>query len=83
MADARVVLLAPPIPEVAQQVAATAPQGFALISLPNGASDQEKVEALRDADFLMIHPGSISEDVLRSAARLKLIQLLRVVYGCM
>jgi phosphoglycerate dehydrogenase-like enzyme len=38
--------------------------------------DEEKIPLIREADFLILFPGHISERVLRSASRLKLIQLV-------
>ena len=78
MAPARAVLLTSMSVEVNQQIAGYAPDDVMTTMLANSATDEEKIAALADADFLLIHPGDISDAVLRSAKHLKLVQLLRV-----
>jgi phosphoglycerate dehydrogenase-like enzyme len=80
MAPARAVLLTSMSVEVNQQIAGYAPDDVMTTMLANSATDEEKIAALADADFLLIHPGDISDAVLRSAKHLKLVQLLRVGY---
>ena len=43
----------------------------------------EKISLVQEADFLILFPGQISEQVLRSAPRLKLIQLVAAGYDSM
>lgn len=83
MVEARAVLLTGMPDEVARQIAGYAPEGFVTTILSNQDPDDEKIEALKDADFLLIHPGEISERVVRSASKLKLIQLLRAGHELM
>lgn len=80
MAEARVALITGMSAEVNRQIAGYAPDGFTTNILSNDAADEEKIETLKAADFLLIHPGSISERALRAAPKLKLVQLLRMGY---
>ncbi|MCZ6680447.1 MAG: 2-hydroxyacid dehydrogenase [Candidatus Poribacteria bacterium] len=60
-----------------------APPGFEVSVHPNTLTDEEKIPLVQDADFLILFPGRISERVLRSARRLKLIQLVSAGYESM
>lgn len=53
-----------------------APPDYEVITQPITLPDEEKIPLIREADFLILFPGYISEGVLRSASRLKLIQLV-------
>ena len=55
-------------------------EGFELTWLPRRVSDEEKLPLMREADFLVLHPAQISEDLLRAAKTLRLIQLLTAGY---
>lgn len=83
MSHARVVLLTSLPAAINHQIASFAPEGFVTTICANNVSDAEKINALKDADFLLIHPGTIAAHVLRSAPKLKLVQLLRVGYELM
>lgn len=63
-----------------KEVAGYAPPNVTTLMLSSDASDGRKVAALKDADFLMLHPGTLSEPVMRAATRLKFVQLLRAGY---
>lgn len=83
MSQARAVLLTSMPTEINNQITSFAPEGFVTTILSNSVPDEEKINALQDADFLLIHPGNIAAHVLRSAPKLKLVQLLRVGYELM
>src|SRR5262245_38198693 len=83
MPHAHAVLLTSLPAEITQQIVSLAPDGFVTTILSNRVPDAEKIAALHDADFLLIHPGDIAERVLRAAPKLRLIQLLRVGYELM
>lgn len=83
MPHAHAVLLTSLPAEITQQIASLAPGGFVTTILSNRVPDAEKIAALHDADFLLIHPGDIAERVLRAAPKLRLIQLLRAGYELM
>lgn len=48
--------------------------------LSNDASDTEKAAALKTAEYLILHPATISDDLLEQASNLKLLQLLSAGY---
>lgn len=54
---------------------ATTPEGFTTITVSNEATDDEKIAALADADFIFGCMPALSEPVLRTVPALKLIQL--------
>ncbi len=83
MVGAKAVLITGMPDAVNRQIAGYAPEGFVTTILSHQDPDDETVDALRDADFLLIHPGEISERVVRSATKLKLIQLLRAGHELM
>jgi phosphoglycerate dehydrogenase-like enzyme len=56
------------------------PDGFDVAWRPLKAPDQDKIPILREAEFLVLHPAEISPALLRSAPRLRLIQLLTAGY---
>ena len=67
-----------------QQVAdifnALAPAGFEIAWIPSGLSDAEKIEHLRDVEFVVLHPAILPGSVMREAKSLRLIQLLAAGY---
>lgn len=56
------------------------PEGFDVSWKPHRLSDNEKIDLIRDVEFLVLHPAAISVDVLREAKSLQLIQLLAAGY---
>lgn len=69
--------------DLVRLILAEAPPGFGSVWLPRSASDSEKIAEAQDADFLMLYPGIISEDVLRACGRLRHIQLLSAGFDSM
>jgi phosphoglycerate dehydrogenase-like enzyme len=65
---------------VAEILQEGAPAGFDVSSRPTGASDEEKIALLEEADFLVLHPAKLSADLMRRAKKLRLIQLLTAGY---
>ena len=57
-----------------------APEGFEVSYASSKLSDAEKISLIKDAEYVMLHPGVISGDVLREAKSLKLIQSLTAGY---
>ena len=62
--------------ELAEQVIAPAPKEWEVSVLPHNLPVSEKADRASDADFLILFPGSLEEAVLRSAPKLKLVQLV-------
>ena len=62
--------------EVIELVSSFAPQDYEIIGLQESASEKERVAAVKDADFIILHELPLSEHVLQSASKLRLLQLL-------
>jgi len=80
MADMKVVFFTNIDAELRQVVADKALPGMDVVTAPADMDDDEKIELVRDADFIMLFPGKISDRVLQSAPKCKLIQLLSAGY---
>jgi len=80
MAGAKVVFFTNLDPELRQVVVDKALPGMDVTAAPSDMDDDEKIELVRDADFIMLFPGRISDRVLQAAKKCKLIQLLSAGY---
>ena len=83
MASPKVVFFTSLSQEIASLVVSFAPPEFQVQTRSNATSDEEKTDLVRDADFLLLFPASISDRVLEEAGRLKLIQLMSAGYDGM
>ena len=83
MADMKVVFFTNIDAELRQVVADKALPGMDVVTAPADMDDDEKIELVRDADFIMLFPGKISDRVLQAATKCKLIQLLSAGYDDM
>ena len=66
--------------QVAEIFQGKAPKGFETTWRPHRLPNDEKLPLVREADFLVLHPAEIAEDVLREAKKLRLLQLLTAGY---
>ena len=66
--------------DLSTQITAAAPADFQIDTYPADITDADKIAIVADADGLILFPGRISSEVLRTAPHLKLIQLLRAGY---
>ena len=80
MADMKIVFFTNIDAELRQVVADKALPGMDVVTAPADMDDDEKIELVRDADFIMLFPGKISDRVLQAAPKCKLIQLLSAGY---
>ena len=80
MADMKIVFFTNIDAELRQVVADKALPGMDVVTAPANMDDDEKVELVKDADFIMLFPGKISDRVLQAASKCKLIQLLSAGY---
>jgi len=80
MAGMKVVFFTNIDAELRQVVADKALPGMDVVTAPADMDDDEKIELVRDADFIMLFPGKISDRVLQAATKCKLIQLLSAGY---
>jgi phosphoglycerate dehydrogenase-like enzyme len=63
-------------PENVSELVGVAPPGFETDVYPTALADAEKAALVEDADFVILFPPVLSNDVLRAATRLRLIQLV-------
>ena len=80
MADVKVVFFTNLDAELRQVVVDKALPGMDVTAAPADMDDDDKIELVRDADFIMLFPGKISDRVLQAATKCKLIQLLSAGY---
>jgi phosphoglycerate dehydrogenase-like enzyme len=59
------------------------PEGFEVTCKSSKLTNNEKIELIRDAEFLVLHPAVIDGAVLQEAGALRLIQLLTAGYDKM
>ena len=67
-------------PQVAETFTRLAPVDFSVEVLPYGSPPETVLTALADADYLVLHPATLTGEVIRQAQHLKLIQLLAAGY---
>ena len=67
-------------PQVANTFAHLAAPGFAIQVLPFGTPQETVFAALSDADYLVLHPATLTGEAIRQAGKLRLIQLLAAGY---
>ncbi|MEM7124846.1 MAG: 2-hydroxyacid dehydrogenase [Chloroflexota bacterium] len=70
-------------PEIVDLIVQHAPAGFEVSVHADSLPDAEKVIIVQDADFLMLTGRSVPDEALRSARKLKLIQLISAGYNHM
>jgi phosphoglycerate dehydrogenase-like enzyme len=66
--------------EIANIFCGMAPDGFEVSWQPYSVSEGEKAKQIQEVEFLVLHPATISERLLRQAKSLRLIQLLAAGY---
>jgi len=66
--------------QVADMFLANQPVGFTASAHSSRLSDDEKIELVREAEYIVLHPAELSERVLREAKQLRLLQLLTAGY---
>ena len=57
-----------------------APDGFTANWISKNTAEDEKKSLLKDTEYLVLHPAALSEELLRTAGNLRLIQLLTAGY---
>ena len=66
--------------DLSTQITAAAPADFQIETYPADIADADKIAIVADADGLILFPGYLSSEVLRTAPHLKLVQLLSAGY---
>lgn len=80
MTKAKVVFIHGIAHKLAEVIASHTPDNMTTVVVDRDAPEDEQVEAVRDADFLVIYTQTFSDRVLRSAIRARLIQVLSAGY---
>ncbi len=83
MADAKVVFLTG-LPEVIVDVVTSySPAGFTTTVVDGRQPENEQIEAVSDADFIMVYRAELSDSVLQAAPKARMVQLLSAGYDTM
>lgn len=80
MPEARVVFITSHGQKMRDYVASFVPPGVKFSCADLSLPDEKKIEVLKNADYLVLHPAFLSDKVLEGAKHLKLVQLLSAGY---
>jgi phosphoglycerate dehydrogenase-like enzyme len=80
MADAKVVFLHGLHQRIVEAIVSFNPAGFATTVVSGKSPEDQQVEAVRDADFIMAFRAKLTERILRSAKKARLVQILSAGY---
>jgi phosphoglycerate dehydrogenase-like enzyme len=83
MKKPRIVFLHGLQPRLVEMVMASSGAGFDTIAIDGATPEAQQVEAVRDADFIMLYRARLTENVLRAATKVRLVQLLAAGYDGM
>jgi phosphoglycerate dehydrogenase-like enzyme len=83
MADARVVFLHGLHQRIVEAITSFNPAGFTTTVVDGKSPEEQQVEAVKDADFIMVFRANPTERILRSARKARLVQLLSAGYDRM
>jgi phosphoglycerate dehydrogenase-like enzyme len=80
MADASVVFLHGLHPRIVEAIVSFNPPGFTTTVVAGKSPEDQQVEAVRDADFIMAFRAKLTDRILRSAKKARLVQILSAGY---
>ena len=80
MADAKVVFLHGLHQRIVEAIVSFNPAGFTTIVVDGKSPEEQQVEAVKDADFIMNFRATLTERILRSAKKARLVQVLSAGY---
>jgi phosphoglycerate dehydrogenase-like enzyme len=80
MADAKVVFLHGLHERIVEAIVSLNPAGFTTTVISGKSPEEQQVEAVRDADFIMAFRAKLTERILRSAKKARLVQILSAGY---
>ena len=80
MADARVVFLHGLHQRIVEAIISFNPAGFTTTVVDGKSAEDQQVEAVKDADFIMAFRAKLTERILRSAKKARLVQILSAGY---
>jgi phosphoglycerate dehydrogenase-like enzyme len=80
MAEASVVFLHGLHPRIVEAIISFNPAGFTTTVVDGKSAEDQQVEAVKDADFIMAFRAKLTERILRSAKKARLVQILSAGY---
>jgi phosphoglycerate dehydrogenase-like enzyme len=80
MADARVVFLHGLHSRIVEAIVSLNPPGITTTVVDGKSPEEQQVEAVKDADFIMAFRAKLTERILRSATKARLVQILSAGY---
>ncbi len=80
MKDAKVVFLHGLHPRIVEAIISFNPAGFTTTVVDGKGPEEQQVEAVKDADFIMAFRAKLTERILRSAKKARLVQILSAGY---
>ena len=83
MTNPKVVFLHGLSQKTVDLITSYSPDDFDVVVVDGEESGQKQIEAVQDADFLMVYRAELSEPVLQAATQLRLVQLLAAGYDRM
>ena len=83
MAEAKVVFLHGLHQRIVEAITSFNPAGFTTLVVDGKTAEAPQLEAVKDADFIMVFRARLSERVLRAATQARLVQLLSAGYDSM
>ena len=83
MAKSRVAFLHGLNQNTVDLITSCAPKDFTITEVKGELSEEEQMEAIQDADFLMVYRAEVSDRLLKTAPKLRLVQLLAAGYDHM
>jgi phosphoglycerate dehydrogenase-like enzyme len=80
MANAKVVFLHGLHPRIVEAIVSLNPPGFTTIPVDGKIPEDQQVDAVKDADFIMNFRAKLTERILRGAKKTRLVQVLSAGY---
>ena len=80
MTDAKVVFLHGLHQRIVEAIISFNPAGFTTTVVDGKSAEDQQVEAVKDADFIMAFRAKLTERILRSAKKARLVQILSAGY---
>jgi phosphoglycerate dehydrogenase-like enzyme len=80
MTDAKVVFIHGLPQRIVEAIISLNPAGFTTTVVDGKSAEDQQVEAVKDADFIMAFRAKLTERILRSAKRARLVQILSAGY---
>jgi phosphoglycerate dehydrogenase-like enzyme len=74
--EAKVLFIHGVHPKVVDAITSYTPDGFRTEALSADTPEELLIEASRDADFIVLHPARIADNVLRAATHVRMVQIL-------